>query len=706
MSGALRSVRRLGGAPLWIGVVVAGAVCAAQAGTAAATPGHQPIEVVLTLNVDAAGLQRFASAVSTPGSSSYGDYESVSELARRFGASARERRAVIGWLRAHGAGDVRIDATGSLAEATMDPTLAQRLFRPQPVALAARSASDPGARRVPRALRGLVGGVFGLDSQPIGQQMGLEVDRARAAGASQPSSELPRSGTPSGCTAGVATGAFTPNQYLTAYDFGPLYQSGLTGQGQRAALIEIDSLKVSDLATFAGCFGLRVPPIRQFPVGLRHLPAPGGEATLDAEVLDAAAPGLSGIDVYVAKPDIASVLTALTAPLDRRSDLPQVIAISLGACDPVVRAALGVSGLKASQFAIQTATASGVTMVAAAGDTGSAGCQRNGKPPLRKLAVLYPASSWWVTAVGGTNLYLTADNRLADEVVWNDAGLNLGAGGGGFSSIWTRPPAQNGVVKRNSRAVPDISMLADVKPGYAIYCTTRDCRRQSPSGPWLSAGGTSAAAPLFAGGLALIDELLRIKDREYLGNLDPALYVIAETPSDYPLVFNDVTRIGNDIGPFIPEGGGRPLGCCTAGPGYDEASGWGSVDLTNLAALMLRLQPPAVGNVSASVPGNQHPVAAGRLKVRITCSEACYAVADVGVYPHGGRMFEAYSHGTHLSHRGSRVVAVRFSSSQLRTLRSALAHHEPITGLAYGVITTSAFLFEKYSAPAQFKITS
>src|SRR5205807_9105585 len=106
-----------------------------------------------------------------------------------------------------------------------------------------------------------------------------------------------------------------------------------------------------------------------------------------------------GIDVYETKPYIADVLKALTAPLQRRHDRPAVISVSIGACEPVVRKALGRSGLIASQYALEAATSSGVTVVAAAGDTGSAGCQRRGRPPLRRLAVLYPASSWFVTGV-------------------------------------------------------------------------------------------------------------------------------------------------------------------------------------------------------------------------------------------------------------------------------------------------------------------
>src|SRR6202035_2532217 len=130
----------------------------------------------------------------------------------------------------------------------------------------------------------------------------------------------------------------------------------------------------------------------------------------------------------------------------------------------------------ASQYALSAATSAGVTVVAAAGDTGSAGCQRSHRPPERKLAVLYPASSWFVTAVGGTNLDLTSDNHIADEVVWNDThqiawntSNGGGAAGGGLSRIFARPQYQNGFVKQDWRALPARALPADPPPPYLVF---------------------------------------------------------------------------------------------------------------------------------------------------------------------------------------------------------------------------------------------
>ena len=89
----------------------------AVAARVGAAPAMRRIPLVLPLRVNAAALQRFATAVSTPGSPEYGRYESITELTRRFGAPAAERGAVLRFLRRAGARSVSIDGTGLFARA-------------------------------------------------------------------------------------------------------------------------------------------------------------------------------------------------------------------------------------------------------------------------------------------------------------------------------------------------------------------------------------------------------------------------------------------------------------------------------------------------------------------------------------------------------------------------------------------------------------
>ncbi len=341
----------------------AGAAPTAQIAKVGAAPASTPLHLVLPLTADLAGLRQAALAITTPGSPQYGAYVPLATLARHFGASAQTRRRVTSFLRHAGAQDVEIDPTGLFADATLSAGRAARLFA-TPLAqfrarsarfiapaaeagatTAAASAHAASAARIPAGLAGSVTGVVGLDNRSLTGEAHLRRSRAAetqsrrlAHAASVPTSARNRTGTPTGCAARVATGGFTPNQYGTAYGYDGLRSAGLTGQGERVALIEIDGFKYSTTSTaFAGCFGLPIPAINTFGVGISKLLAPGGESTLDLEVLDAAAPGLSSINVFETKGSASDLLKGMTAPL-RVKLKPQVISASLGVCEPAARA--------------------------------------------------------------------------------------------------------------------------------------------------------------------------------------------------------------------------------------------------------------------------------------------------------------------------------------------------------------------------------
>ena len=194
-----------------------------------------------------------------------------------------------------------------------------------------------------------------------------------------------------------------------------------------------------------------------------------------------------------------------------------------------------------------------------------------------------------MTAVGGTNISLNARNRIHSEVTWNDSPAFLGAGGGGVSLFSPhRPWWQHGPGMRRDgtgRLVPDISGLADVIPGYAIYCTAAECAEfEQPNLGWVAIGGTSAATPLMAGGVLLADQYAARHRQPALGFLNPLLYKLGDGRLRHS-VFRDVTKGNNDLGRLTPTeaGGGHPLGCCSATPGYDLATGWGSLQVEGFA---------------------------------------------------------------------------------------------------------------------------
>jgi subtilase family serine protease len=684
---------------------------AAKVASLGAAPSSAQIELVFPLVIDSAGLQNFATAVSTPGNRLYGHYESVQTVAGRFGAKPATRAKVARFLRSAGATNIEFNATGLFAQASFTVARAQRAFHTRlgsfssrgqrfmaPINATASAATD----QVPRGLQGAATGVVGLDTQSL--LPARVVQRTRAIpkahpSAVQPTSATRRTGTPSGCAAGVGSGGFTPNQYLAAYGYSPLRSAGLTGKNQRVAVIESQGFKGSDIRTFAHCFGIHVPRIITILEGTKHPLKPGGETTLDLEVLSAAAPGLSHLQVFEDGGSPAELFDTLAAPLIQPGAKPQVVSASYGLCEPTLAHFFGIKAINSIESDLEVATSTGITLLASSGDQGSAGCigQIRGAP--NGLAVNFPASSWWVTGVGGSNFALNAQNQIEQEIVWNDTFVQFGAGGGGISAGFGKPKYQDSAVPSSvkNRVVPDVSMLADPYPGYAIYCTTSDCAKGHP---WNPTGGTSAAAPLLAAGVALVDQDLNHHEREDLGFMNPLLYAIGSS-TVAGSVFSDITAIGNDTGPFVPaaEGGtGQTLGCCAAFTGYDPASGWGSVKLGGLDAVALRTLP-RYGNVSLSVPKPQNPVSSGKIKLKLSCSDTCRAYAFIIVSYAKHKTFSVKSRKYHFSKRGLKTIEVGFSSSQLAKMRSAIhQHHHSVFFEAFGAAVDARGQLAKLTA--------
>lgn len=679
-------LRRTGFALLGMGgcLILASPAAAidSQPALVGAAPADQQLQLILPLQAHDAALANFAAAVSTPGSAQYGRYQSIAALGQRFGAPADERRKVIRYLQAHGATHVRVDASGLLAYATMSAPTAERLFA---VPLGLFQAADRAqfvapttATAIPPALHGAVEGVLGLDTRPVLRPKSTIPTLLHAS--PPPSSEMPFSGTSSGCSSARHSGGFTPDQYLTAYGYGPLRSRGLEGQGEKLALVEIDGLKDSDLRKFAHCFGLSRPAWTRYTVGgLKHPLAPGGEATLDFEVTASVAPRLKQVEVFETANSDQGILAAISAPLFTPGAKPAVISNSIGLCEPAYKQARDVGAVHAEDRELELMAGAGISFVSAAGDNGSADCGQGEVAHPHRLAVDYPASSPWATAVGGTNLELNAGNQIVSQMVWNDSTqFPHTGGGGGYSVFHNRPSYQDGVVARAQRAVPDVAMLADVAPGYAIYCTANafDC----PARGWNQIGGTSAAAPLLASGLALVDQDLSEHSRALVGFANPLLYHLGKS-SRAASVFSDVTQYSNDVGATF--GDRRPLGCCTARTGFDEASGWGSVNLSGFDAAAQSLLPE-VPKVTLSVPRHQRPVQSHRVVATVSCTRACDVGALLEVAIQKGPVFQVTSRTFSLAAGQTHTVTLRFSHRQESSLQKALSKHLRIFAEAFG----------------------
>ncbi len=694
-------------------VAVAGTGQITRLGSASAATS---LSLVLPLKTDKAGLTRFATAVSTPGSPQYGQYETIPALVRRFGAPAGERAQVLSYLRGTGATGVKIDATGLYADATMSVGLAQRLFGAALAnfrtanASADRFVAPTTSARIPAGLAGAVTGVVGLDTRPLTsgqsetpQPAPLAAANGLTAANNPGSAYQPRGGAASGCAGGLASGGFTPNQYRSAYGFDPLTTAGLDGTGERVALIEINGFKAADIKAFAACFALRVPNITRYGVNIKKpLPAVNGETTLDLEILDAAAPGLAGIDVYESHPLASDVLHALTIPLTNPGRKPDVISASLGSCEADAKRAIGGKNITTVESALQLAAASGISVLASSGDDGSSSCFDLQGVPKPQQAVSFPASSPWVTGVGGTNIAVDAANDLTNQIVWNS---QSGAGGGGYSILFKHPSWQNGFTAAKHRVVPDVAMLADTSPGYAIYCTAKgDCQDAPPTGPWGEFGGTSAGTPLLAGGLAVIDEALRKNGRQDIGLANPLFYKIAGSASG-PGVFKDVVSGNNDLFALVTNGA-RTVGCCTAAPGFDAASGLGAVILSNLSLAAGAIVHTLV-NVGVSLPTERHPVHDRHLLARVSCSGRClmgaYAKIRIGK---SAKALTEYSNVYLLRKRSSKTIRIGLDKPTLRKLRSGLHRKLRITATVYGAVVDPSGNIERRSPGRTLHITS
>ena len=585
------------------------------------------LDLSLLLRADDAGLTRYATAVSDRSSPQFGRFLEPAEILSRFGPSRADRVRVMAWLRREGL-PARTAPGGFAVDTRVTVAQAQRLFSTRIGAFRSSSGQRFVApvreASLPDGLKGAVVGVNGLSDREVARRNTRMANGAQASSVvqglqpltpeqgaafneqvSQTGSSIRANlGTQAGCAEGRSTGqpvdsqyynpAYTPNQYIEAYGIKRLHDRGFRGQGQRVALIEIDGFSRSDFTTAAACFGFRAPPTTVQPVGgLKQPLPPGPENTLDLQVLGAVAPGLKEIIVFQGSATNYGLnkqyASAVALPSSRR---PNVISSSIGSCE------IGEYGqgpyVRQLERTFKQAASQGMTVVAAAGDTGSTGCStgEGNSGAIGIPSAGFPSSSPWVTGVGGTNFTLDSRNRITEEVVWNNAPLEFGAGTGGPSLMFRQPSWQEGPgvgSDTGARGTPDLALLADQEPGYSIYCTaTEFCQGLG----WIPVGGTSAATPLLGGILALANQQARKAGQPRLGHINPSIYRLAGKKSTREDVYRDVTRIGNDLGVLIGPadlGNNQPVGCCTATKNYDLASGWGSVRAPEFSSRLRQL---------------------------------------------------------------------------------------------------------------------
>jgi subtilase family serine protease len=384
------------------------------------------------------------------------------------------------------------------------------------------------------------------------------------------------------CLATIKLRCYSPLQYRVAYNLDPLYQKNITGQGQTIMIVDsFGSPKLSnDLRAFDQQWGLPNPPaLNEFKLGQWQFNKSNAtmdgwaeETTLDVEYAHAIAPGatIDVVETPVAETEgvtgFPQMMAAIKWVIDHKK--VDVISQSFGATENTFPGfgQGNYASIEGLRYAFQDAAKRHVTVLAASGDSGATNDKPDGATLYPSRVVAWPSSDPLVTSVGGTQLQLAQDgNKIQPDQVWDD---EYGASGGGLSTVFSRPGYQNGVssLVGSHRGTPDVSMSAAVSGGAWIY------QSFEPGGPgWEILGGTSEATPIFAGVIALASQ----KAGHPLGNIDSALYALGTQSrlKDSNLAAGtgivDVTTGSNGFGNVT----GYP-----AQPGYDLASGWGTID--------------------------------------------------------------------------------------------------------------------------------
>ena len=358
-------------------------------------------------------------------------------------------------------------------------------------------------------------------------------------------------------TRALRAGGYYPNDFRAAYNMGSVGD----GSGQTIGFtLWGTSVPQSDLNTFASNSGTPTLVGGQAGAnGIDWLPVNGGssdtnelvETAMDVEYAHGVAPN-SHLKYWLAdcsfdattgncNPSDTGLEQAISAAANDTG--LHVVSNSWGGGEATSTSDPFTSNTNAS---LQHAASVGTTFYFSSGDQGS----NSGGTGLAS----YPADSPYVVSVGGTTLNTGTGYAYGSESAWSGSG-------GGCSTVFARPSWQTGVAAAtcSGRAEPDVAADADPGSGADVYV----------NGTSQQIGGTSLAAPLWSGMAANLNRYLGANGKPLMGFSAPRIYQLANNATTYGRVFHDVTSGSN----------GYP-----AGVGWDEATGWGSTNLANLAA--------------------------------------------------------------------------------------------------------------------------
>jgi len=597
----------------------------AQSGSVVALSGNHPREIsglqpvgranpVAQLNLQVNLALRNRSALDqllrnqqNPASPDYHRWLTPAQFDARFGPSQQDVNAVSQWLKAQG---FQVTAT-SLAQRYVRFTAtvadAERAFSTSIMAFGdGTSYSNITDPLIPAGLAGVVGSVTGLDNFIHSMPASVAPPNPSGQGDAEllnppglldpgPASSVPESG-PAIATPGVDIGgviSFGPSDFRSFYDENPLIGSGATGAGGDClAIVGTSNFSASAVSLFNSTFDL---PASSITTILTDGVDPGAngaenEAFLDLEWSHAVAPGATH-RFYLGNDATASPNGSIIDSIQR--------AVNDNACG-VISVSFAMCGASSSFYTTVVspiyaqAAAQGQSVFIISGDWGAAGLAYDATTNSCVVASTRTPNELGtdpnVTNVGGTAFTpnFVGGNNVGDvpESAWNDSIAHPGGGatGGGVSGIYSKPSYQigPGVPNDGMRDFPDVAIIASpYSPG--VFWGNTD----SYGSPVISCciGGTSLSAPVWAG----IAKLLAQLSAGRTGSLNPRIYALANTAAAAS-GFRDVTVGNNNF---------NGVAGFSAGPGFDQTSGWGSVDISTFGNSWV--SPPATPAIS-SIP--------------------------------------------------------------------------------------------------------
>lgn len=560
-----------------------------------------------------AAFQQLLIDQQNPASPRYHQWLTPQQNAEQYGIAASDLAAVTGWLRSQGlsvddvtAGGVFITFSGPVPSVENAFSVNLHNFSQEGVSHYAPT-EEPA---VPAALSGVITAINGIAETSFRSQ-------AHSFGRPIPAALVyPSSGTVAPDfnltdSSGVVH-LLSPGDFNLIYDVNSVLNAGITGTGNRVAVLGASAITAADITAYENLYGLpaQQPVVKVPPSGT----SPGAtgdsnqdEATLDVDRVIGTAPG-AGVDLLIMKNGLntANIMTLLQYNISTLNDPVQNL--SFGLCEKDG----GTANTQSLDSIFSAAQSQGISTFVSSGDTGAAGCDTNSgdAPASQFLSINLLCASSHVTCVGATEFadftdpsqYWSAANsktevsalRYIPEGSWNELPTDPknneyepSASGGGVSVVITKPSFQTGTGVPNDgfRDVPDLALAGSTHNAYVI-CESfegTDC-----SSTFSAVGGTSAAAPSMAGIVSLLDQKLGARQ----GNVNPLLYQLAATPSNN--VFHDVTVATSGVtscilttpsmcnnstpGPTTVTGGLQGYEVST---GYDLATGLGSLDVAN-----------------------------------------------------------------------------------------------------------------------------